>query len=48
MPLSQRKLKHEIPGEPLPVAANLLVETFGRDTIEGGEVGIKQYPLCAH
>src|SRR5262249_29593869 len=37
-----RELKHEVPGEPLGVPTDCLVEDLGRDVVQVGQVAIQQ------
>jgi hypothetical protein len=40
--------EHEVLREPLAVASGLLVDALGGDPVEGGKLGIEQYPLATH
>jgi hypothetical protein len=44
--LGAGEAEHEIFGEALGVALDLLVQTLGRDAVEGGEIGIEDDPLA--
>ena len=41
------ELEHEIRGEAVEVAPDLLVEALGGNTVEGGEFGIQEHALAA-
>jgi hypothetical protein len=41
------ELEHEIRGEAVEVAPDLLVEALGGDAVEGGELGIQEHALAA-
>jgi len=47
-PLVFRQGKHEVDGEPVRVAADLFIEAFDRDAIEGRQIGIQQDSLAAN
>ncbi len=41
------ELKHEIRGEAVEVAPDLLVEALGGDAVKAGELGIQEHALAA-